>query len=297
VLEFARDEVCRRVVPQVVQGRKAIALAVTEPTGGSDVAAVRTTARLEPDGRHYVVSGSKKFITAGTKASWFTTAVRTGGEGVGGISLLLIDRALPGIEVRRLPTTGWWTSGTTLVTFDKVRVPAECLLGREGRGFGIIMRNFNHERFVGCVGSNRYARLCVEQSVAFARQRRTFGRRLADHQAIRHKIAEMAMRVESTHALIEQIAYRMQNKAPARELGGQLALCKVLSTRTMSYCANQAGQIFGGNAFVRGGKGAVVERVYREVRVNAVGGGSEEILLDLATRQAVSKARKIKARL
>ena len=134
--------------------------------------------------------------------------------------------------------------------------------------------------------ANRFARVCIEEAIRHARVRKTFGKRLADHQALRHKLAEMAARVESTHAMLEQIAFQMCNKVPDNDIAGNIALIKYQATRNMEFCAREASQIFGGSAYVRGGKGAVVERLYREVRVMAIGGGSEEIMLDLAMRQA-----------
>ena len=133
--------------------------------------------------------------------------------------------------------------------------------------------------------ASRFARVCLEESVVYARQRKTFGSRLADHQALRHKLAEMARACESTHALMEQTAYQMSYGSD-EGLGGRIALLKVQATKAMEFCAREASQIFGGNSYVREGKGSIVERLYREVRVYAIGGGSEEVLLDLAMKQA-----------
>jgi len=263
-----------------------MSLAVTEPYAGSDVASIRTTAKRE--GNFYIVNGEKKFITSGTKARYFTTAVRTGGSGMQGVSLILIERNMPGVTIRRQKTQGWWASGTAYISLEDVKVPVENLIGKENDGFKPIMHNFNHERFVFAAQSNRYARVCLEESIKYGRLRRTFGKRLIDHQVIRHKIAEMARRVESTHALLEQTAYQMNNlKGDDQSLvGGPIALLKVQATKTMEYCAREASQIFGGASYIRGGVGERVERLYREVRVNAIAGGSEEVLLDLAMRQA-----------
>eukprot|EP01087_Luapelamoeba_hula_P002544 TRINITY_DN1220_c0_g1_i2.p1 TRINITY_DN1220_c0_g1~~TRINITY_DN1220_c0_g1_i2.p1 ORF type:complete len:440 (-),score=66.65 TRINITY_DN1220_c0_g1_i2:54-1373(-) len=284
VLYFGSDYLKEKVCRDVITGKKVIALAVTEPFAGSDVAGIRTTARREGD--FWIVNGQKKFITAGTKADFFTTAVRTGGEGMGGISLLLVERNMPGVTIRRLPTQGWYTSGTTHIIMEDVKVPVANMIGQENQGFRIIMTNFNHERFTGCVGSLRGARCCLEEAVKYARLRNTFGQRLADHQVIRQKIAEMARQVESTFALIESITFQMNSDPTARTLGGILALAKVQSTKTFEYCAREASQILGGNSYLQSGVGEKVERLYREVRVNAIGGGSEEVLLDLAMRQA-----------
>jgi len=268
----------------VISGNKIMSLAVSEPWVGSDVAGLQTTARR--DGDFFIVNGAKKWITGGTRASFFTTAVRTGEAGMKGISLLLMEAPAPGFTITRMKTQGWWTSSTAYLEFDDVKVPCENLIGEENKGFSYIMQNFNHERFVLAAQANRFARVCLEEAIRYARQRKTFGKRLADHQAIRHKVAEMASRVEATHALLEQIAFQMKHNVPDNVVAGTIALTKVQATKNMEYCAREASQIFGGSAYIRGGKGAVVERLYREVRVMAIGGGSEEIMLDLAMKQA-----------
>jgi len=165
-------------------------------------------------------------------------------------------------------------------------VPVANLIGKENQGFQVIMFNFNHERLIGAIASCRSGRVCLEEAIKYARNRKTFGKRLIDHQVIRHKIAEMARHVEATHALIEQVCYQMKTGIDDSKIGGIMALTKVNATRTFGLCAREASQILGGNSCIRGGIGDKVERLYREVRVNAIGGGSEEILFDLAMRQA-----------
>lgn len=275
-----KDMVCR----DVITGKKIMSLAVTEPYIGSDVANLRTTA--VDDGDYFIVCGEKKFITSGMKAHFFTTAVRTGGSGIGGISLLCIPSDLPGIGLRKLETQGWWISNTAYITFDNVKVHKKYLVGEVNQGFKLVMENFNHERFVLGATSNRYARVCLEDAITYARKRKTFNKRLVDHQVIRHKIAEMAMKVEAGQALIEQIAYQFNQKVPDTAIGGAIALMKVYCTKTMEFCAREASQIVGGSSYLRKGPGSRIERLYREVRVNAIGGGSEEIMLDLAMKQA-----------
>jgi acyl-CoA dehydrogenase len=261
-----------------------MSLAVTEPYGGSDVAGLQCTAVRVGD--HYIVNGEKKFITSGNKATYFTTAVRTGGAGAKGVSLLLLEKGMPGLSVRRQKTMGWWISNTAYMTFNNVKVPVENLIGQENQGFTAIMHNFNHERFVLGATANRYARVMLEDAIRYARLRKTFGKRLIDHDVIRHKIAEMATKVETTHAYAEQLAYQMKMGVADRALGGPIALFKVTATKTMEYVAREAAQILGGASYIRGGNGHRIERLYRETRVNAIGGGSEEILLGLAMRQA-----------
>jgi len=266
-----------RVLPEILQGRKISALAITEPRGGSDVANLATTARREGD--RYIVNGSKAFITSGMRADYYTVAVRTGGPGRNGISLLVIERDAPGFTRTPLKKMGWWASDTAMLYFDDCRVPIGNLLGEENQGFRLIMRNFNRERLGMAAGCTGYARVCLEEAAAHARERRTFGSRLIEHQVIRHKLVDMAMRVNATQAYLESTAWRIdQGENPVADI----CMLKNQATLTMEFCAREAVQIFGGAGFMRGPK---VERIYREVRVNAIGGGAEEIMRDLAARQ------------
>jgi acyl-CoA dehydrogenase len=277
ILAIGSDEMKAMVAPPVLAGDKHISLAITEPSGGSDVANIQT--RAVRDGDDYVVRGSKMFITGGMKADWFTTAVRTGGPGHGGISLLLIEADRAGVSRTKLKKQGWWASDTAAVYFDEVRVPAANLIGGENQGFMGIMLNFNGERLGMAAGACASARVCIEEAATYAQSRQTFGKRLADHQVIRHKIAEMVRQVNATQAYLEICAWRVgQGETPAADL----AMLKVQATLTLEFCAREAMQILGGAGYMRGNR---VERIYREVRVNAIGGGSEEIMRDLAARQ------------
>ncbi len=278
VVNFAQDHIKQEVVPAVLSGKKRISLGITEPGAGSDVAQLATTARRAGD--HYIVNGSKTFITGGMNADWVTTAVRTGGEGAGGVSTLLIPTDAEGFSRTALDKKqGWWASDTATLYFDNVRVPVDHLIGLENSGFAVIMRNFNSERMAMSVAMAGAARVCLEEAVAWARERKTFGKRLADHQVIRHKIADMKMRINATDAYIQVISKQLVDGI---EPAGDIALLKVQCSQTMEYCAREAMQILGGIGYMRGGR---VERIYREVRVNAIGGGSEEIMRDLAARQ------------
>lgn len=277
VLNIGSEDMKNRIAPHVLAGEKIHALAITEPSGGSDVANLQTRAKL--DGDHYVVNGSKMFITGGMRADYYTVAVRTGGDGAGGVSLLLIERDRPGFTRTSLKKQGWWASDTAALYFDDVRVPKENLIGTENTGFIGIMMNFNNERLGMSASANALARVCLEDAIAWARERKTFKKRLADHQVIRHKFAEMARKINATQAYLEQCALRVQaGENPVADL----SLLKVQATLTMEYCAREAMQILGGAGYMRGCR---VERIYREVRVMAIGGGSEEIMRDLAARQ------------
>jgi acyl-CoA dehydrogenase len=266
-----------RVLPGVLSGREISALAITEPDAGSDVANLKTHAKR--DGGHYIVNGTKTFITSGMRADWYTVAVRTGGAGKSGVSLIVIPRDTPGFTRTPLKKMGWWASDTATLYFENCRVPADHLLGEENQGFALIMRNFNSERLGMAAGATAFARVCLDEAAAYARERKTFGRALIEHQVIRHKLVDMAMRVNAAQAWLETLAWRIeQGESPVAEI----CMLKNLATQAMEFCAREAVQIFGGAGFMRGPK---VERIYREVRVNAIGGGSEEILRDLAARQ------------
>jgi len=236
----------------------------------------------------------KKWITNGVFADFFTVAVRTGGSGMGGISLLLIERTMPGITTKLMQCSGVWPSGTTYVTFEDVKVPVENLIGKENEGFKYIMSNFNHERWGIVVQATRMARVCLEEAIKYAHKRKTFGQRLIDHPVIRNKIAHMSRNVEATQAWLETVTYQMVKmpyKEQAEKLGGSIALLKAQSTQTFELCAREASQIFGGLAYTRGGQGEKVERLYREVRAYAIPGGSEEIMLDFGVRQSMKRAK------
>lgn len=277
ILRAARPEVRARVLPQILAGEKISALAITEPGGGSDVARLRTTARR--DGDHYVLNGEKAFITSGMRADYLTVAVRTGGPGAGGISLILVEGDTPGLTRSRLDKMGWWSSDTAMLRFEDCRVAADNLIGPEGGAFKIIMQNFNDERLTMAAGATAFARVCLEEAIAHARARETFGRPLAQHQVIRHKLVDMAQRTAASQAMLELLAWRLEHgDNPVAEI----CMLKNQATQTMAYCASEAVQIFGGAGFIRGVK---VERIYREVKVNAIGGGAEEIMKDLAARQ------------
>jgi len=277
VTRAATDAVKARVVPEVMSGEKIAALAITEPSGGSDVANLETTARREGD--HYIVNGSKTFITSGMQADYISTAVRTGGPGMGGVSMLLIEADMEGFSRTPLKKMGWHASDTATLYFDDVRVPVENLIGEENQGFRIVMQNFNFERLMMAAGCNGFSKVCFDDTVAYARERQTFGQRLIDHQVVRHKLVDMAMKINAVQATLENLSWRIdQGESPVAEI----CMLKNQATLTMEFCAREAVQTFGGAGYLQGQK---VERIYREVRVNAIGGGAEEIMRDLAARQ------------
>ncbi|MEO1136957.1 MAG: acyl-CoA dehydrogenase family protein [Pseudomonadota bacterium] len=277
IMALGSEALKARVAPPVLAGEKLIALCVTEPSGGSDVANLRTKAARKGD--VFIVNGEKTFITTGCRADYLTVAVRTGGDGAGGLSFLLIEADRPGVSRTRLKKMGWWMSDTASIHFDDVAVPEDNLIGQENAGFAGIVANFNMERLSMAAQSVAFARVCIEEASAWARDRKTFGKPLSKHQVIRHKFAEMVRMTNASAAYLDHCAWRvMKGHTPVAEL----SLLKVQATRTMEFCAREAMQILGGAGYMRGSR---TERIYREVRVMAIGGGSEEIMNDLAARQ------------
>ncbi len=274
------DELKARVLPPVISGDAISALAITEPGGGSDVANLATQARRE--GGEYVVNGEKTFITSGMRADFYTVAVRTGGPGAAGVSLLLIERDRPGFTRAKLDKMGWWCSDTATLHFDAVRVPAANLVGEENAGFRAIMRNFNSERLSMAAGAVGFARAALEDALAWAQERKTFGEPLIRHQAIRHRLADMQGRVHAARALLYDTAWKLSQAPREPAFIAQLALLKNTATDAMQYCADGAVQVLGGAGFMRGTR---AERIYREAKVMQIGGGSTEIMKDLAARQ------------
>ena len=268
----------QRIVPQVLAGEKIIALAITEPSGGSDVANLKT--RAVRDGDHYVVNGSKTFITSGVRADYYTVAVRTGEAGFGGVSLLLIEKGTPGFSVgRNLKKMGWWASDTAELFFQDCRVPAANLLGPENSGFFTIMANFQAERLSLAVMSNMTAQLALEQCLAYVKERTTFGKPLSKHQVIRHKLAEMATQVD----VAREYAYRCAARIQAGESAiAEVSMAKNFATSVSTMVTDEAVQIFGGMGFMRE---SLVERLYRDNRILSIGGGTHEIMNEIIAKQ------------
>jgi acyl-CoA dehydrogenase len=277
IVNLGNDEQKQRYIPEVLAGRKIAALAISEPSGGSDVANLKTTARR--DGDHYVVHGSKMFITSGMRADVITVAVRTGGPGLGGVSLLVVDGDTPGLTRTPLKKMGWWCSDTAALYFDECRVPVANLLGEENHGFLGIMKNFNRERLMLAAMAVAFAQVCHDDALAWARERETFGKPLISRQVIRHKLVDMLTHIEPVRCWL----YEMARRVDAGEWPiAQLCMLKNAATACVEHCAREGVQILGGAGYMRGTR---VERIFRETKVLAIGGGAEEIMKDLAARQ------------
>jgi acyl-CoA dehydrogenase len=277
ILRFGTPDQIDRFVRPALRGEKVSALAITEPGGGSDVAALQTRARRSGD--DYVVDGSKTFITSGVRADFVTTAVRTGGPGHGGVSLLVIERGTPGFTVsRKLRKTGWWASDTAELSFEDCRVPAANLIGDENAGFIAIMQNFVAERVSLAGQCVAIAELAYRESVEYARERRAFGKSISAFQVTRHKLADMASRIAAARALTGEVIARYLAGATDPSLA---AMAKNTATDMCSFVCDQAVQIHGGYGYMRE---TLVERLYRDARLYPIGGGTREIMNEIISK-------------
>ncbi|KPM39067.1 hypothetical protein AK830_g7517 [Neonectria ditissima] len=286
VLNFANDEGWKKKISdEVFSGKKKLCLAITEAFAGSDVAGLRTTAKKTPDGKHYIVNGTKKWITNGSWSDYFVTGVQTDK----GLSVLLIERG-EGVETKPIKTSYSAAAGTAYVTFDNVKVPVENLLGKENRGIHVILSNFNHERWTMVCGSTRISRTIVEECLKWANQRLVFGKRLIDQPVIRQKLAKMIALVEANQSWLETITYQMCHmpyKQQAQHLAGPIGLLKMSATRAAHEIADESVQIWGGRGLTQTGMGKFIEMFHRTYKFDAILGGAEEVLGDLGVRQAM----------
>ncbi|MFL4972870.1 MAG: acyl-CoA dehydrogenase family protein [Microvirga sp.] len=275
VFNGGTEEQRARWMPGIIAGEVITAVAVTEPDAGSDVKGIRTTARRRPDG--YVLNGTKLFITNGVHADLYCVAAKTGGERAPsrGLTMFLVEKGTPGLSVgRTLDKHGWRSSDTAELHFDECRIPAENLLGEEGRGFYAIMRNFQNERLAIAAMALGEAQAAIELTLAWVRARRAFGATLWDKQAIRQKLAMLAARIEAGRQLVYATAWRSARGADCiREVSMAKAYCGELVNEVMYACV----QCHGGMGFMRG---TAIERMARDARVQAIGGGATEVMLE-----------------
>ena len=274
------DHIERWVRPTLA-GEMIGSLGITEPGAGSDVASLRT--RAVRDGDHYVVNGAKTFITSGVRADFVSTAVRTGGDGYGGISLIVIDKDTPGFTVAQpLKKMGWLCSDTAELTFEDVRVPAENLVGEENGGFVLVMQQFVNERLGLAAQGFATAQRALALAAQYAKERETFGKPLASRQVIRHKLVDMHRRTAAARAYAAQAFEQAVNGSttdPA--VIADAVLAKRQAVDACEFVVHEAVQIFGGMGYMRESE---VERHYRDARILGIGGGANEVLNDLAAK-------------
>ncbi|MGK5519917.1 acyl-CoA dehydrogenase family protein [Micromonospora sp. URMC 107] len=270
-------ELIDRYVRPTLAGTTIGALAITEPDGGSDVASIRTHARR--DGDHYVVNGSKTYITSGVRADFVTTAVCTLPPGTGALTLLVIEKGTPGFTVgRRLEKLGWHCSDTAELSFVDARVPVANRVGAEDTAFLAIMQNFAAERLSLATQAYAIAQRSVELAVRWCRDRSTFGRPLASRQLVRHRLAEMHTRAEAARAYVHQVAARV---AAGEPVVTEVAMAKNVAVAACAEVVDQSLQLHGGYGYLRD---AEVERHYRDARILGIGGGTTEIMNEIIAK-------------
>ncbi|KAF2817629.1 acyl-CoA dehydrogenase NM domain-like protein [Mytilinidion resinicola] len=297
IVKFGTEKQKDAWLPGVFTGQTVFCLGATEPTGGSDLANLKTTAVKSECGKYYIVNGYKKWITGVMTSTHMTTAVRTGGPGAAGVSVLVIPTNSSGFSTKKIKNTGANAGGSAWVTLENVQVPVENLIGTENRGFQVLMSNFNKERFSIAVTMNRKTRTCLSVAFAYAHERVTFGQPLIANQVIRAKFANIAKDVESHWAWLEQLAYHVKVNGWTDDLASRLALAKVQGGRMLELANREAQQVLGGAGYQQGGVGSSVEQIGRDLRMLVVGGGSEEIISDLAVRQELNLSRRIGAKI
>ncbi|MEU5696310.1 acyl-CoA dehydrogenase family protein [Actinosynnema sp. NPDC020468] len=278
IVDAGDADLVDRFVRPTLEGGLIGALAVTEPGGGSDVAALTT--RAVRDGDHYVVNGTKTFITSGARADFVTTAVRTGGRGHQGVSLLVVERGTPGFAVdRRLEKMGWHCSDTAELSFVDARVPVRNLVGAENSGFALIMRQFQVERISLAVQAYATAQRCLDLAVEYTRRRETFGKPLIARQVVAHRLVEMAQRTDLVRTYVRDVAVRV---ARGEEVVAQVCFAKNAAVEACSFVVDAAVQLHGGAGYLRDSE---VERHYRDARILGIGGGATEVMTELAARR------------
>ncbi|KAF4454907.1 Acyl- dehydrogenase NM [Fusarium albosuccineum] len=259
IFNFGSQELQKRLLPDLLSGRTRSCIAITEPSGGSDVANLETTAVKTPDGKYYVVNG----ISTGIWADYATTGVRTGSEGAAGLSLLVIPlKNTRGVKCRKMEISGGGIGGTTFITFEDVKVPVDNLIGREGHGFKYILTNFNHERLSLAISATVQSRKLLSTAFDYVIKREAFGKPLIDQPVVRNRLGSAGADLEAQWAWIEQLTYSMKvlpKEEADRLLGGQTALAKVRAGKLLAQCAEQAQLLLGGNSVTLTGQGQLVE--------------------------------------
>ncbi len=263
-----------RYMPGIIAGEKITAVAVTEPDAGSDVRSIRTSARR--DGAHWVINGSKMYITNGVHADLYFVAAKTDpAAGTKGISMFIVEKGTPGFSVARpLDKMGWRSSDTAELVFQECRIPAENLLGEEGRGFYQVMKNFQNERIALGAQAMGEASKALEITLDYVKQRKAFGAVLWDKQAIRQRLSMLAAKVEAGRQLVYSAAWAdTLGRDCVKEVSMVKAYCGELVNEVMYDCL----QFHGGFGYIRD---SAIERMTRDARIQSIGGGATEVMLE-----------------
>jgi alkylation response protein AidB-like acyl-CoA dehydrogenase len=278
ILAFGTEEQKREWAEPAIKGEKILCLGITEPDAGSDVAGIKT--RAVRDGDEWVINGSKTYITNGHRSDVIVLVTKTDPDaGYDGFTLFLVPMNAPGvIREKRLKKLGMRSSDTALLAFQDVRVPDSARLGEVGKGFYNIMWELQGERLIGAAGCNAGAQRCFDQTLQYALERNAFGKPIGKFQAIRHKFADMATKIEASRQLTYTTAWRFANgEYPVREI----SMAKLYASRMACEVTDECLQIHGGAGYmVEYG----IERAWRDMRLNRIGAGSDEIMLDVIGR-------------
>ncbi len=275
---FGSEEQKQEWLVPAIKGEKILCLGITEPDAGSDVAGIKT--RAVRDGDDYVINGSKTYITNGHRADVIVLVTKTDADaGYDGFSLFLVPMDAPGvIREQRLKKLGMHASDTALLAFQDVRVPASAMLGQEGKGFYHIMWELQGERLIGAAGCVAGAQRCFDKTLEYALEREAFGRPIGKFQAIRHKFADMATKIEAGRQMTYMTAWRFANgEYPVREI----SMAKLFTAQMACEVTDECLQIHGGAGYM---KEYGIERAWRDMRLNRIGAGSDEIMLDVIGR-------------
>ncbi|KAF7845976.1 hypothetical protein BT93_L5737 [Corymbia citriodora subsp. variegata] len=286
IIKFGNQQLQDRFLPDLLTGKKRICIAITEPEAGSDVANITTTAVKSEDGKKYIINGTKKWITNGIWSEYAAMAVRTGGSGPGGLSMVVVPlKGHKGVNMRRLKVQGQISAGTTFIELDDVEVPVENLIGEEGKGMSYIMTkyvhviwiqddyslpkcSFNHERLTIAISSTRQARVALSAAFKYCLMREAFSKTLMDQPVVRHRLSKCGALLESQWAWVEQFVYQMSKLSKAEadvELGGLTAAAKANAGIVLMECAQCAVLLFGGNGYTRSGQGEIAESASSQV--------------------------------
>ncbi|MCB0219965.1 MAG: acyl-CoA dehydrogenase family protein [Chrysiogenetes bacterium] len=277
ILDLGTEEQKTKYIPSVMRGDKIAALAITEPGAGSDVAGVSTSATRNGD--HYIVNGTKIFITSGVRADVVSVLTRTGSDPHGGLTFFVMERGMPGFSVSRaLKKTGWRASDTAELSFDNVRVPVANRLGPEGSGFLTLMKNFQNERLGLAIQGYVIAEICLEEAIRYARERQAFGKALSRFQVTRHKLADMATKVFTAKTAAYECASRVKS---GQYLVKEMSMAKNYAAQIAQEVSYEAVQIFGGSGYMRE---TLVERLSRDARLLPIGGGTQEIMNEIIAK-------------